>query len=206
MQEFGFQAGTHNEPVANFNSQQVGYKLSTESGNRSMRLELGSFAVAFNGGYYPNWPGLSDFFNEHLYRYLQHSKQSQFTRIGLRVANRLSFPLHESANTSEYLKTDIRLPQIPGFPSSVEHFRTEASVPFQNGYSCRIVQHTDGVEVNEAADTAYLNFVLDTDAARVVDFGVKDVSFLEETFHQLREIKNLAFFGTFTDKALSRYE
>jgi len=205
-QEIRFGVNNSQQPFQNFQSVRSGFQVSNELGNRFLKFEINAFSVSFQGGHYPPWPSIRDLFLRFYSEYLEASRQHEISRIGLRIVNRLELPIHESTDLSNFIHTEIELPKYPNFPNDVSFFSTEVVVPFDQKYGCRVRQQTEASRHDAATGEEYLGFILDIDVYKDALLEASDIDQLSPIFEKLREMKNLAFFGTLTERTVKRYE
>ncbi|MBI4304634.1 MAG: TIGR04255 family protein [Chloroflexi bacterium] len=127
--------------------------------------------------------------------YKKVARPRLITRIAVRYLNRLNIP----ANLGEYITNPPKLPD--GVPETVSSFLTRIVIQDSDrGVAANI---TEALE--KSVEPNCLMVILDIDVYKQHDFGVDDEN-VWNTFTQMRELKNLIFFNTITEKTAERYE
>lgn len=129
--------------------------------------------------------------------YLRAASPSRVTRVAIRYINdlRLPFPL---SNFADYLKAPPRVP--PGLPQVIQSFVTRVVVPDPDRNASTILT----LVLEPGARVGRVPLVLDIDVFTTWT-GTVDSQDIWNHLEVLRTIKNEAFFGSLTKKAIELY-
>lgn len=128
--------------------------------------------------------------------YTDVARPRQLSRVAVRYINRMRLP--DVQDLGEYLEEPPKLP-VP-IPQMVREFLTRVYVrDDKRNASAVIVQ-----ALEPRIDTNAISLLLDIDAFREVSEAPDDPS-LPSVFEQLRELKNLIFFASITEKTVEIY-
>ncbi|MDE3068090.1 MAG: TIGR04255 family protein [Verrucomicrobiota bacterium] len=176
-----------------------GLVCQTEDGKHGVQFNRDGF-IFHRFSPYQKW---EQFFNEALRLwkiYLEIARPVEAQRIGLRFINKIDLPPKE-VNFEDYIRPhpetpfDLELPfmsffhqdtlAVPGYPYAINIIRT--------------IQPPLNPQVEG------LGLVVDIDAFTTQSFEIKD-GMLEGRLTELRWLKNKAFFGSVTEKALELFQ
>lgn len=129
--------------------------------------------------------------------YVEISKPLDVSRVAVRYINRLRLPA--SAELRDYLEAPPGLP--PQVPQVIREFLTRIVVLDSERDASAIV--TQALEVS--LDPSVSPILLDIDAFREATIAPDDSS-LRHVFERLRQLKNLIFFASVTEKTVEMYE
>jgi uncharacterized protein (TIGR04255 family) len=121
-------------------------------------------------------------------------KPQKIARISTRFINRLEFP-EVRLNFDDYLLIAPRLPQ--GLPDIYASFSTATTIPLDQSTNAIVRTVFDSGAVKDAVPV-----LLDIDVVRHISLDANDDRSLKAEFEALRPIKNQAFFGSLTEKAI----
>ena len=191
-------AGDAADSKTDFRQWPVGFRLETADGKRVAQLNLDSFTLSWLTPY-DNWESLRDYTKPIWDSYRLAIEPEAVIRVAVRYINRIEIDL-PMADFDNFLLAPPIVPR--GLPQLVENFVTRVVVPLPSEHAHVII--TQG---SEAVDQgrATLPIVIDVDAFKEDSFDpVGDT--IWKTLEYLRTVKNDAFFGSVTAKALEKYK
>jgi uncharacterized protein (TIGR04255 family) len=131
--------------------------------------------------------------------YLKTARPIDAQRIGLRFINKIDLPLKE-ANFENYIKPHPETPFNLELPF-LSFFHQDTLAVQGYPYAINI---TRTIQPPQNPQTEGLGLIVDIDAFTTQPFEIKD-GVLEERLVDLRWLKNKAFFGSITSKALELF-
>jgi uncharacterized protein (TIGR04255 family) len=121
-------------------------------------------------------------------------------RVSTRFINRLEFP-SKDFDFDHYLTIGPRLPE--GAPQTVQAFANTVTIPGISDRTLGIVR----CQFDPAwATEAHVGIVLDLDIIKECDLLAADDDALWDSVDGLRQVKNVLFFGSLTEKAVEVFE
>jgi len=171
----------------------TGYLFRSKDGKQAVQaLRQGFVFSRFQP--YQDWHSFSESARKLWSRYATLFEPQKVSRISLRYINRLGLPLPFS-DLKEYLLTG---PEIaPGLPQGLSGFFFRVVIPIEEAEAFATI--TETIADGEVAK-GVLPLILDIDVFRLGMFPIT-ANKLWPAFDRLRELKNLFFFKSLTDKA-----
>lgn len=126
-------------------------------------------------------------------KYSEAAKPSKVVRIASRFINRVQLPIGESFEKTFLTNFVIG----PTLPQSIAGYLLRVVIPFEDKNAIAIVTQSLGGNSTDC--------ILDLDAFSEQPQGI-DESSMWSKLDGLREVKNLLFFGSFTEAALERFK
>lgn len=194
MVEFQGNSGSSHSVKA----QKVGYRLDSADKLYVFQAQTGGFTLSRLAPY-ETWARLRNEAHDLWGRYVSAARPSAVTRVAVRYINRIELPL-PITDFDEYLGAPPNIPR--DIPQMVSQFFSRVIV-FDQVSSASIVV-TQAIEPADLTRNV-LPLILDIDVAREDSFdpaGNEHWDLLD----RLRDLKNNAFFGSLTDKALEIFK
>lgn len=167
--------------------------------SRTVRVARDSISLSVLGGTYTNWDSFSAEFREVCKHYIKHNKPDTITRISTRFINEIRLPLGLLLNLDDWFTCGPRVPKR--LPDTVSKFTNQIEVPCEN--NTRVLINLVSISPAPTEDTYAV--LLDIDVANFNEYSATsdDVWAL---LSELHELKNMAFFGSLTERALELYK
>jgi uncharacterized protein (TIGR04255 family) len=128
--------------------------------------------------------------------YKQEAKPELITRIAVRYINHLQIPL---GDLSDYITNPPRVPD--GVPKQISSFLSRIVINDTE----REIRANVTQALEKSLEANYVTIILDIDVYKVENYDVDDER-IWLIFNRLRELKNLIFFSSITEKAVERYQ
>lgn len=152
-------------------------------------------------GQYEDWQEFVAEFKDIWAEYRDHNSAKRIVRISTRFINEIDLP-YDSGTSLQLEDWLINPPKVPvGMPDKLSRFTIQIEIPCDDSFRALV----NTVSAGTTEDGQHLRVIFDIDVTKHVDLGVADGSFDKE-LRQLREIKNLAFFGSLTSKTVEQYK
>ncbi len=170
----------------------VGYLFTSPDGKQIVQARKDGFAFSRLQPY-QDWKTFRREAADLWTRYVAHIQPHKIERIALRYINRieLPLPLHD---LKDYVLTGPEL--APGIPQKLSTFFFRAIVPLEQDGAFASITETIA---EDDTSKGVLPLILDIDVFRMGAFPLQ-VEKLFPYFDGLRNLKNLLFFNTLTDK------
>ena len=210
-QKFGNQREQHSF-TATFSSLQDGEEpkqkaersmaaILRDSEDRTRTVRLGRDAISLSAlsGAYSNWEKFSAEFREVWNHYFEHNHPTTITKISTRFMNEIRLPLGTRLKLEDWFTCGPRVPE--GLTDTVSKFTNQIEVPCEN--NARILINL--VAIGPTQPTDALVVLLDIDVADFTEYSA-ETNEVWSQLERLHQLKNLAFFGSLTDKTLEIYK
>lgn len=176
--------------TGNTKAEQVGYVFMSEDNTRQIQVGVDGLTLNILKPY-ENWDIHFSKFKYYLNEYINKFHVKQINRLGLRYINKIELPLPINS-FQDYI---INMPPIPkSIPQGYSNFFMQIEVPINESYRNIII-----TETIEPENGGVLPFILDIDVSQDI-FVENSVSTVENSFEELRRIKNNIFENCITDK------
>jgi uncharacterized protein (TIGR04255 family) len=147
---------------------------------------------------YTSYNELFPVFLELWEKYVDVASPVAITRVGLRYLNRFKIEKPE-IDFDDYLNYRAQLP--PELPQFIESYNEKITLVDEKNLNKAHIN----ISFENVIDPFGVQINLDIDAFRNVDLDPKSEE-LDNIFHSLRELKNLIFFSTLTEKSLEIFK
>lgn len=188
------------KPKVESNIDKIGIRLNDEEQALTVQFRMNEFSISKMAPY-TSWCDFKNLAYELWNLYLNKLVKVEYTRLAVRYINEIDLPLEESGSVEieDYLTNELKTPK--GMPEDVCNFFSRVEVPYPDtGVKAVIVQAFKGHN-NESRS---ISVILDFDIYSAYLEGMNNESiwpYLEE----LRNIKNIAFRGSLTDKTMETF-
>ena len=118
------------------------------------------------------------------------------TRIAVRYINHLTIP----ADFSDYITNPPIIPE--GIPQTISSFLTRIVIQDLD----REIAANITKALEKSIEPNYITIILDIDVYKQQDFSPNDNETIWNTFTRMRELKNLIFFNSITEKTAEKYK
>jgi uncharacterized protein (TIGR04255 family) len=171
-----------------------GWRFHRSDGFRAVQLRRDGVTFGIIQGY-TTWAEARDFARSIVERYCGWARNATVARIAVRYINVLAVPVGEDFDL--YLTAGPRVP--PGAPNALSGFLHRVVIPFSRDEASAIV-----TQALEQVKEATVSVVLDIDVFSESRLRL-DAPEIWVRLDALRNIKNLIFFGSVTERALEPY-
>ena len=171
----------------------------SEDRTRTVRVARDTISLSALSGAYPDWEEFCAEFQEVWKHYIELNNPTTITKISTRFINEIRLPLGTRLRLEDWFTCGPRVPD--GLPETVSKFTNQIEVPCEN--STRVLINLVALGSTQTADA--LAVLLDIDVADSTVYSA-DSDEVWSQLERLHELKNLAFFGSLTDKALELYK
>jgi uncharacterized protein (TIGR04255 family) len=149
---------------------------------------------------YPGWNKIAPIATHIWSEYLKLAGVVSVKRVGLRFINRVSIPLTPDYDLDQFLRGAPRIPEK--LPQVFQDFIVRVvAVADSEGRLVSIAQSL----TPPSSPTSAVDVVIDIDAFSTPEVPSFRIENIAGEFESLRAIKNAAFFGSVTDRALEAY-
>lgn len=132
--------------------------------------------------------------------YVKISSPESITRVAVRYINRIEIP-SKDVDLTEYLVAPPTLPS--GVPMTISSFIASFVVEdTSSGILANIIQAKD----DKGVTNTHIPIILDIDVYKLQNFDLDQLMEIQETFGELREVKNRIFFESITEKTVRMFE
>lgn len=176
-----------------------GLRYRSEDGRQIVQFNKNGFVFSRLDPY-QSWEALYSEATRLWEKYIVLVKPFEINRIGVRYINRFQLPPGE-VRFEDYLNPSPEAPRGLGFLFSNFLHQDTLVVP-DHPYAINIVRT---VQPPTDPNTMAITLVLDIDASTLSGFEF-DEELLKQKLFEIRWLKNKAFFGSITDKALKLFE
>ena len=185
-------------PSKKIASEHIGYRLERSQPPFVLMVQRGEIGISRLAPY-ETWEQLIAEAHPLWDSYRSISGPEAVTRVATRYINRIELPI-EGLDFEDYLAAPPRIPR--GLPDIVSNFviRTVVTDP-KSGSSIAVSQILEPPNF----DKNRLPVLIDIDVYKVVDFAA-DSHEIWTLLDTMRDLKNCAFFGCLTPKALEMFE
>ena len=192
--QFTFQLGPKSDVTQSRES--FGRRFITLDGARIVQFRRDGFTYSTMSGY-TNWANAKAAAQELWQKYCAVGKPKDVSRVAVRYVNALEFPAGEDLDL--YFTVAARVP--PGAPDVISGFLHRVTVPFSDDglISANITQ------AFEPSTGKTITLILDIDVWHEHVWAVDSVEMWSSLDH-LRDIKNMLFFNSVTERALEPYK
>jgi uncharacterized protein (TIGR04255 family) len=144
---------------------------------------------------YSSWPDLIGEAKSLWLVYKKHLAPVSIDRVAVRYINRLEFP-QQVADFAEYLTAP---PVVPvALPQSLSNYYIRLQIPHPDSGAMIVLS-----QALEEVTESIASVILDIDVFKLVSLDSESME-MWETLEKLRQVKNLAFFGSVTEKMIAR--
>jgi uncharacterized protein (TIGR04255 family) len=173
-----------------------GYMFQSADGNKVLQIAKDGFTFSLVNNY-DSWESFYEEANKYWEIFKQEMKPSTVVRVGVRYVNKLDLPL-ELDKLPEYISTKLELEPISQIPTEIF---ARFVLPFDS-HTC-IVTHATNPNLLTQTSRGY---IIDIDVFEETAFEVSNDEHLSTLLEELRDIKNLVFENSITDKARELFE
>lgn len=179
-------------------SQRIGYRLERQAPPFVLLLRKNGFTCSRLTPY-DNWESLVAEARPRFDQYCAAVGPKAVTRVATRFINRIEMPTM-GLDFEDYLAAPVGIPK--GLPEELAHFFTRIVVPHrETAVDIAISQVLEAPNLQ----TGQVPLLMDIDVYKNVDFPVGS-SEPWELLETMRDLKNQAFFGSLTEKALDLFK
>jgi uncharacterized protein (TIGR04255 family) len=173
-----------------------GVLLSSETEPLRVQARLDGFTV-HRLSPYTKWTTFAADAKELWERYKQTARPAKVTRLGVRYINRLELTPYR-----EFTDFILTVPEIaPKLPQKLADYLMRLVIPDETGSIAVVTQST----VPRDANAMTYPIIFDIDVFRVVELA-PDAAEIWSIMEELRNYKNLIFFGSLTPKFLETFK
>jgi|CXWL01.1.fsa_nt_gi uncharacterized protein (TIGR04255 family) len=196
--------GISNKGDSTFNNQSfdiVGYRIENLNSNFIVQFKKTGFSLSKLPPY-DKWESFKNEAQELWSIYRNIVPDLRFSRLAVRYINEIALPLvdenNQSINFDVYLVNSPKLPN--GMDTTLEGFFSRVIIPWPDLKTSIIV-----IQALKEITTSNAIVILDTDIYResVSDFSETE---MWEFFEKLRDLKNIAFKGSLTEKTMELFK
>lgn len=185
-------------PQPSFAPMRAGYRLEKQTPPFVLLLQTNGLTVSRLAPY-TNWGELIGEARPLWEKYVEMCKPETVTRVATRYINRVELPI-AGLDFNDYLTAGPKVPN--GIPDVVGQFLNRIIVPdAATGADIAVTQVIESVN----AQTGKVGLMIDIDAYKEVDFR-PEADDTWQLLDSLRDLKNRAFFGSLTQKAMDLFQ
>lgn len=188
-----------NDPVQSSTQALIGKRLESADSRFILQAQLGGFTLSRLNPY-DTWESLVDEARFCWQEYVKVATPTAVTRLAARYINRIEIPLSMITDFEDFFTSGPRVPE--NLPQGVAEFLSRVVVHEPKTGAAIIL--TQALELQNPTNVT-LPIILDIDVFKEAEFDVQSKDYWE-LLNEFRRLKNDAFFGCLTPKALELFK